>query len=155
MTAALALPDTAVPSPEDARIAQESARTLAPFRESVAGPLQVKVICEGTAGERVTIPAPAFKLLRRMLELMAQGDTVTLIPIHAELTTQEAAALLNVSRPFVIKAVKNGELACHMVGTHRRISFRDLMAYKARMAKIQEAAMDALVAEAQELNLGY
>jgi excisionase family DNA binding protein len=86
---------------------------------------------------------------------MAQGNAVTIFPIHAQLTTQEAADVLNVSRPFLVKLLEDGKIPFHRVGTHRRINFRDLMTFKEATEKSQQQAMAALAAEAQELGLGY
>jgi excisionase family DNA binding protein len=86
---------------------------------------------------------------------MAQGNAVTIVPIHAELTTQEAADLLNVSRPFLIKLIESQEIPCRKVGRHRRIRFADLMEYKQKTDTQRTQALDELVAQSQELNMGY
>jgi excisionase family DNA binding protein len=78
-----------------------------------------------------------------------------LIPVHAELTTQEAANLLNVSRPHIVQLIKSKKLPARKVGTHRRIRFADLQAYKACAEGARNEALDALAREAQELGMGY
>lgn len=78
-----------------------------------------------------------------------------LIPIHAELTTQEAADILNVSRPFLIKLIESSEIPCRKVGRHRRIRFEDLMNYKQQIDSARMQALDELASQAQELNMGY
>ncbi len=84
---------------------------------------------------------------------MAQGNAVRLIPIHAELTTQEAADLLNVSRPYLIKQIELGEIPHHKIGKHRRINFNDLMVYKDRIERLTAQELDEMVAISQELGL--
>jgi excisionase family DNA binding protein len=86
---------------------------------------------------------------------MAQGNAVTLIPLHAELTTQEAANLLNISRPFLNKILDRGELKFHKVGTHRRIKFSHLEEFRQAREQARAAAMEALAKQAEELGMGY
>jgi excisionase family DNA binding protein len=103
----------------------------------------------------LTLPVAAARLLEHLLTEMAHGNAVTLIPVHAELTTQEAADYLNVSRPYLIRLLEENAIRFHKVGTHRRVRFQDLKAYKERIDAKREKAMNELVAEAQELGLGY
>jgi excisionase family DNA binding protein len=84
---------------------------------------------------------------------MAQGNAVTPIPIHAELTTQEAADLLNVSRPYLIEQIELGEIPHHKIGKHRRIHFNDLIVYKDRIDLATAQGLDEIVAISQELGL--
>ena len=140
------------PSSEDITLAQESSRCLT----AVAGH-QVTCTIKAADGKpiKIKLPASVVEMLTQMLTQMAQGKAVGLIPINAQLTTQQAADILGVSRPFVTAQMKIGKLRFHKIGTHRRIAFSDLMKYRSELAKESEDAMDALVAEAQELNLGY
>jgi excisionase family DNA binding protein len=101
------------------------------------------------------LPAYAVVLLMDILEAMAAGRGISLIPENAELTTVEAAEILNVSRPYLIKLLTDGALPHRKVGKHRRIRMEDVMAYKGRIDREREAVLDELAAEAQENDMGY
>lgn len=149
MNSLLTKPDTIVPSENDAQLAQESSRILAPRLH--AGELRVQL--EG--GQVLTLPQAAARLLSHLLTEMAAGNAVTLIPVHAEMTTQEAADYLNVSRPYLIRLLEAGALPYRKVGAHRRVRFQDVRAYKERIDREREQVLDALAAEAQDLDMGY
>jgi excisionase family DNA binding protein len=149
-------PEVVAPTPADAQLAQDSSRRLAKLLGSKKkAPLRVRIQSDDEATEPVAIPAPAFRLLVDILTEMAQGNAVTLIPIHAELTTQQAADLINVSRPFLIEQLESGAIPYRKVGTHRRILFQDLMVYKRKNDEARAKVLDQLTAEAQELGMGY
>lgn len=86
---------------------------------------------------------------------MAAGRGVTIIPENAELTTVEAASILNVSRPFFIKLLEEKVIPHRLVGKHRRILIDDVMAYKQRIDEERESVLAQLTAEAQEKDTGY
>ena len=144
-----------IPTEVEAQLSQESSRILASHIPHQRSTIELKVIEDDKSEQKVVIPAAAFHLLVDILSQMSQGNAVTLIPIHAELTTQEAADILNVSRPFLIKLIETGEIICRKVGRHRRIRFEDLMNYKQRIDSDRIQALDELAAQAQELNMGY
>ena len=107
----------------------------------------------GPKGECLRLPASVYTLLRRVVHELARGNAVTVVPVHAEITTQQAADLLNVSRPFLVKLIESGEIPFHYVGTHRRIRFDDLMAYRRRRSQRRRAALAEMAKEAQEVGL--
>ena len=137
------------PSEADVLLARESSRALGPLAQH-----SLRVQIQGRA-EPIEIPAPAVRMLVDLLVEMAAGNAVTLIPVHAELTTQQAADILGVSRPFVVSQLEAGNLKFHKVGTHRRIHFLDVMAYKQRMTTERKKALDELTELAQALDAEY
>ncbi len=106
-------------------------------------------------GSDIILPRQALVLLKDILAEMAQGNAVTIVPTHAELTTQEAANILNVSRPHLVKLLENGEILFCKVGTHRRIKYKDLINYKNKRFNQSQNALDELANQAQEYDMGY
>ncbi len=103
----------------------------------------------------VSLPPAVLRLLVEVLGEMANGNAVSVVSTATELTTQQAADLLCVSRPFVVGLLESGQIPFHKVGTHRRVRMMDLLAYKARDDAERQRVADELTAEAQELGLGY
>jgi excisionase family DNA binding protein len=141
-----------LPTETDATLARETSRLLAPRMDSKA-PLRFRVVDAANKEETLQLPAPAVQMLVRILEEMARGNAVTLIPVHAELTTQEAADMLNVSRPYLIQLLDEGKIAFRKVGTHRRVRFDALMAYKRQDDAERQAVLAELVAYDQEIGI--
>ena len=108
-----------------------------------------------TDGPVLELPPQALRFFAEMLGMMAQRRPVMLVPQNHEITTQEAAALLNVSRPFVIKEIEAGRLGCRKVGRHRRIEFEELRRYQAAQRAQSEQALQKLAELSQDLGLGY
>ena len=105
--------------------------------------------------EFLEIPPKALSLLHDIVSLMADGKSITLIPSDAEVSTQEAAELLNVSRPHIVKLLERGEIPYKKVGSHRRILLKDLMRYDDKVKKKRVKQLDFLTKQAQVLDLGY
>lgn len=103
----------------------------------------------------VAVPPRVLRMFADLLGRMSQGHAVALVPHKYELSTQEAASLLNVSRPFVVKELEAGRIPFRKVGTHRRILFKDLMAYQEQSRMVSEQALQDLANQAQALNMGY
>ncbi len=149
MNTILAPQPSQLPSEQESVLARESSRLLAACIGQGDG-AELLVIDRDT---RIQVPVKALRLLVGILDQMAQGNAVSVVPIHAELTTQEAADYLNVSRPFLVGLLERGELTYRKVGTHRRVRFQDLLAYEQQQRARQEAAMAELAQQAQELGL--
>ncbi len=139
------------PTKADAALAEESGRKLAAQLGRDAG-LRLKVA--GTR-EELAIPPVALQLLVRILDELGRGNAVALTPLGAELTTQQAADLLNVSRPHLVKLLDEGAMPSRKVGTHRRVKLVDLLAYKEETLAKRHAALDELTALSQDLGMGY
>ena len=149
MTATLELP-----TPETAQEAQDALRQLARIARPRASK-HVSLRADGEEAPIVTVPRLAFDLFLEILGQMANGNAVTIVPVHAELTTQQAADLLNVSRPFLVSLLEKGVLPFKKVGTHRRVRFADLATYRRLQDERSKDALDELTRQAQDMGLGY
>jgi excisionase family DNA binding protein len=140
-----------VPSEADATLAKETRQVLA-SRLSATSTLDLRAM--NLAKEpTIRIPASAAHLLIQILDEMSRGNAVKLIPIHAELTTQEAADMLNISRPTLIQLLNEGRIEFRKVGTHRRVRFESVMRYKRQLDTERKAALAELSAYDQEIGL--
>jgi excisionase family DNA binding protein len=106
-------------------------------------------------GETIEVPASAFRALRLVVERLARGQAITLVPHGTELTTQEAADLLRVSRPHLVKILDEGIVPHHKVGTHRRVALEDVLAYRERRGGARHEKLDELTRLSEELEGGY
>lgn len=104
-------------------------------------------------GEDLILPRGAIELLREILADMSAGKAVAIVPKSAEITTQQAADLLNVSRPYLISLLESNALPYSKVGTHRRVKLEDILKYKNEMIETSKAAMDELAELTRELNM--
>jgi excisionase family DNA binding protein len=101
------------------------------------------------------LPPRILRLIADMLGSLAQGKAVAVMPKELDVTTQEAAMFLNVSRPYLVRLLEEGRMPFHKVGTHRRVRFDDLVSYMEERRKVSDEALQQLVDQAQELGLGY
>jgi excisionase family DNA binding protein len=141
------------PSKEDIELARTSGQRLAPLARRGRS-LTVRVRDAGHE-KTIELPAGAVKLLQAILEDMASGRAVTIVPQNAELTTQQAADFLNVSRPFLVQLLEQKKLPYRLVGTHRRVRFEDVLRFKENIDADRRKVLDQLTADAQELKMGY
>jgi excisionase family DNA binding protein len=144
-----------LPSAKASEEAKAALRALSALpRKKTSRTVQVRPDGDGRPVS-VTVPREAFELFLEILGQMANGNAVTIVPVHAELTTQQAADLLNVSRPFLVGLLVEEKIPHRMVGSHRRVLVADLIAYKQKDEAHRKAVLDELTAEAEKHGLGY
>ena len=148
-------PPHALPSAEEIALARECGRTLSAYLQTHSEIQRMEIVDDAGTAHPVRIPTAALRLLVEVLTEIGAGNAVSVIPIHAELTTQEAADVLNVSRPFLVQKLERGEIPFHKIGTHRRVRYLDVIAYKERIDADRRLALAALAEQAQTLNMGY
>ena len=141
---------TDIPSDRDAALAHQAGRKLAEWGD---GPDPVPVRFGAAVAEPVAIPPSAVRLLREILDHMAHGNGVALTPLHAELTTRQAADLLQVSRTHLVQLLDEGRIPCRKVGAHRRVRARDVLDYRRETESRRRQALDELTAVDQHLGL--
>lgn len=142
--------DAIVPTIEDMQAARETVRLLAPL----GGTRKVKLCVDGIDPiESIALPSSIFAQIIDLLAKLGNGDAVTIVPVQAELTTTQAAELLGVSRPFLIKLLERGELPFHMVGTHRKLHARDVTSYKMKRAIKRREALKTIAMFDEELGI--
>jgi excisionase family DNA binding protein len=146
-----ALPASVRPTDEDVRIARASAPKLSRMMRR-RGNVSVTVT-RGGDEEKLQLPSAALEMLVTIIEELAEGHAVTVAPLEREVSTQVAADILNVSRPFLIKQLEGGQLPFRKVGSHRRIRLADVLRYRARLEAEAERAYSELVELSQELGL--
>lgn len=143
-----------LPSDEETQQAKASSRVLAKYSHTKR--LKITVCDPNNAQQdELIVPSYALNLLLDILAEMAKGNALTVIPIHAELTTQQAASILNVSRPHLIDLLEKNVLPYRKVGTHRRILAQYLFQYKQQLEQDRLRSLDELVQLSQELAMGY
>lgn len=142
-----------LPTPDEVEEAKESSRTLSKY----ANVDRVQLALRGSNGETddLVLPGHVLQILLDVLSEMSRGNAISLIPRHQEISTQEAANLLNVSRPFLVSLLENNEIPFRKVGTHRRVLLTDVLKYKDNTDKLRSQALDELAALSQEEDMGY
>jgi excisionase family DNA binding protein len=147
--------ETATPTEADVRRAGESLRQISEILKSGLSDVSFRVQNDEQLDAKITLPTSALRLLKDILAEMAQRHAVALVPLEAELTTQQAADLLKVSRPFLIGLLDEQKIPFRRVGQHRRVRLDDLLAYKHKDDVDRQQVADSLTADAQELGMGY
>ncbi len=108
----------------------------------------------GPTGESIGIPEAMFYVLERVAELLARGDSITIVPVGKQLTTQQAADMLNVSRQYLVRLLDEGRIPFTTTGKHRRLRIEDVLAFKEHRDKERKASLDELTRMSKELG-GY
>jgi len=142
-----------LPTAQEAEEAKITSRALSKYAHNER--LHLKIASNNNESEDLILPGYAINLLLAMLTEMSKGNAITVMPIHAELSTQETAELLNVSRPHLVDLLEQGKMPFRKVGAHRRVLANDVFDYKQRMDEARFKALDDLAAQAQELGMGY
>lgn len=146
-----------VASEEEAEMAKVALRCLSTALDHSNG-RRIALLAENgekTDAPVLTLPPQALRFFAEVLKRMAQRQPIVLLPQKHELTTQEAAAVLNVSRPYVVKEIEAGRLKCNKVNRHRRIEFQELMRYMAARQQTTESSLQKLAELSEKLNLEF
>ena len=151
MPAAARLTDSAtyVPTPEE----QGHLISFVEAMRERGQDVQPQPVVVTAAGERYELTTGMADMLVNLLRILANGQAVTIVPRHRLLTTQEAADLLNISRPTLIKILERGDVPYEMRGRHRRIRLDDLLAYQVKLHEQRAEALDEMTRSAQEEGL--
>lgn len=140
------------PTVKEQKTAQKSVSSL---KNIAAVSISERNVTFHVKGESFEVPRKAVLIFEKVLEEMALGNTVEITSVEKELTTQEAADLLNVSRPHFIKLIESGKIPFRRVGAHRRVKQADVLKYEADLKETRRKGLEFLVKEAQEMGLGY
>ena len=146
---------TKPPTSREMSLAIDPGRRLASYLHSKKRNDSIQIILDGNKQESLNIPIAALKLLVDILVEISEGNAITLMPVHTELSTQQAADLLNVSRPYLVKLLDEGVIPFRKVGTKRRVLARDILNYKDDIDKNRLETLEKLSAQAQQLKMGY
>lgn len=146
---------TTLPSAEEITLAKLSSQALSAVIETNGEAQKIHVVDKSGQSHEVTIPSSALNMMIEVLTQLGHGNSVSITPIHAELTTQEGADMLNMSRPTFIKLLDAQEIPYSRTGNRRKVAYADLMAYKNRLEEKRLAALAELSALDQEMDMGY
>ncbi|MEY8772687.1 helix-turn-helix domain-containing protein [Erwinia sp. ACCC 02193] len=147
------LENVSLPAQKEIEVALRGQRELATFLSTKFETQKISIQDANDQTHQIELPTSSLTLLMKILGELAVGNAVQVVPVHAELTTQEAANILNVSRPHMVKLLEEGKLPFHKTGRHRRVLFADLMHYKAERESESNDAMQELADLSQELGL--
>ncbi len=150
----MSIPEPKMPSTKAVRQAHEALETLRALPQK-RGERVIQVRPASGKAVSVSVPREAFELFLEVLGTLATGNAATIVPVNAELTTQQAADILNVSRPHIVHLLDHGYIPHRKVGSHRRVKVADLLEYKRRSDAEGRKAARELTQQAQKLGMGY
>ena len=146
---------TTLTTPEEIALAKLSSQELAAVIESNGAAQKINVVDKSGQNHEVTLPASALQMMIEVLTQLGNGNAVNITPIHAELTTQEGADMLNMSRPTFIKLLDSDAIPFNRTGNRRKVPFSALMEYKKKIEASRLATLDELSELDQEMGMGY
>lgn len=144
-----------LPDEQEVQLADRGQRVLASCLSGKRNTRRVQLFDEADLAHEMELPVSTLRLVEKILNGLAKGDAIRVVSVNAELTTQEAADLLNVSRPHLVKLLEDGELPFLRTGKHRRVRLADLLQFKDARERASVQVMDELSRQAQELGMGY
>ncbi len=146
---------TTLPNAQEIAMAKLGSQELSAVIESNGEAQQINIIDKSGNTHEVTLPSSVLSMMIEMMTQLSQGNSVNITPIHAELTTQEAADLLNMSRPTLIKLLDSGDIPFYRTGNRRKVPFSDVIKYKENLEVDRLSTLDELSALDQEMGMGY
>ena len=156
--ATLAAPELELPDEQTVKQAGEAVRYLNGLSGAdSSGVASVRLVGDSSAQEpiEVDLPRKAVRIIVDVLAELAKGNAVTVVPVQADLTTQQAANILNVSRPYLVGLLDEGKIPHRMVGNRRRVPLPDLLEYKRVDDAYRATILDELTKEAERIGLEY
>ncbi len=142
-----------LPTAEDSEQAKDSSRVLAQALANYSDDDRVRMIIQGSSGtnDELVLPGDIMNLLLNVLTQVSQGNAISLVPMHQEISTQQAADLLSVSRPHLVKLLEQGNIPFRKVGSHRRVKLTDVMDYRGTVDKERSKTLDELSQLSQDI----
>jgi len=146
-----------LPTAEDSKQAKDSSRVLAQALANYSDDDRVRMTIQGSSGtnDELVLPGDIMNLLLNVLTQVSQGNAISLMPMHQEISTQQAADLLSVSRPHLVKLLEQGNIPFRKVGSHRRVKLTDVMDYRGTVDKERNKTLDELSQLSQDMGMDF
>jgi len=146
-----------LPTAEDSKQAKDSSRVLAQALANYSDDDRVRMTIQGSSGtnDELVLPGDIMNLLLNVLTQVSQGNAISLVPMHQEISTQQAADLLSVSRPHLVKLLEQGNIPFRKVGSHRRVKLTDVMDYRGTVDKERNKTLDELSQLSQDMGMDF